>query len=40
MTTTIASGSAAPASPAASRPVPVGSSYRFELVKLLSQWRR
>jgi ABC-2 type transport system permease protein len=39
MTTTIAPGSAAPAGPAASRPVPVRSSYRFELVKLLSQWR-
>ena len=39
MTTTITPGSAAPASPAASRPVPVGSTYRFELVKLLSQWR-
>jgi ABC-2 type transport system permease protein len=39
MTTTTAPGSAAPAGPAASRPVPVSSSYRFELVKLLSQWR-
>jgi ABC-2 type transport system permease protein len=39
MTATITPGSAAPASPAASRPVPVGSTYRFELVKLLSQWR-
>jgi ABC-2 type transport system permease protein len=39
MTATIAPGSAGPASPAGSRPVPVGSCYRFELVKLLSQWR-
>ena len=39
MTTTIAPRSAAPAGPAASRSVPVRSSYRFELVKLLSQWR-
>ena len=39
MTATIAPGGVAPASPAGSRPVPVGSCYRFELVKLLSQWR-
>jgi len=39
MTTTVAPSSAAPAGPVAPRPVPVRSSYRFELVKLLSQWR-
>jgi ABC-2 type transport system permease protein len=39
MTATVAPGNAAPASPAGPRPVPVGSCYRFELVKLLSQWR-
>ena len=39
MTSTTAPVSAAPATPAAARPVPVGSAYRFELVKLLSQWR-
>jgi len=39
MTTTVAPSSAAPAGPVAARPVPVRSSYRFELVKLLSQWR-
>jgi ABC-2 type transport system permease protein len=39
MTTTTAPGGGAPAGQAASRPVPVRSGYRFELVKLLSQWR-
>ena len=38
MTTTTAPGGAR-GGQAASRPVPVRSSYRFELVKLLSQWR-
>jgi ABC-2 type transport system permease protein len=41
MTATIAPGSsgAGPGSPAVPGPVPVASCYRFELVKLLSQWR-